>query len=99
MTIADLHPQKSTFYHKRLFTVRLQINPLFESLGDFDYGEALIAVLENRDFEKDEISETKKVKKSKFSKLSPEVLGRFIWVRNDVKQLFHDQNRDFSENR
>ena len=28
-----------------------------------------------------------KVKKSKFSEWSPEVLGRFVWVRSDVKTL------------
>ena len=50
LKIAELHPQKSAFYHESFFTIRLQINPfleltsgidvtfyaLFEYLGDFD---------------------------------------------------------------
>ena len=32
-----------------------------------------------------------KFKKSKFSEWSPKVLGRFIWVRSDVKTIFYYQ--------
>ena len=61
---------------------------LFESLGDFDYGEALIAVLENRNFEKSGIPETKKVKNFR---MPPEVLGSLVWVRSYVKTVFYCQ--------
>ena len=66
---------------------------VFEYLGDFDEGEALIAVLENGNFGKNEILETKKVKKSKFSEWSPKVLGRFVGVRSDVKPILLVPNR------
>ena len=74
--------------------IDVTVYALFEYLGDFNRGETLIAVLENRNFEKNGNFETKKVKKSKFSEWSPKVLGRFVGVRSDVKTYFLVSNRE-----